>query len=1087
MTTQSLAILAEFEIPVRGVSSVSPVGHLSEALRNQETRKYMSNMEANLHLAGCFHSASSNSCVGGVLTFDHWRVAFIPATNSKDAEGVETTEFSRRLMLCAMFSTAPSIYKMRYQGQPGTIPLAKIQFIVVIDKSHAVTKYDPITDSWCPFTESNIFSIQQSLAPSIQPKTPVRIIFFCTDFSVFAFRCIKSRDTNLNHNSHNSKDKDGIKLFMRRLVNRLHQVRTSNILQFALDSTNKPYSDPIDRFPYIYSIDPFKTYDPDFKDDFTSTDHNPNPVAVLERVKACWFLPKQGVGSAMDYTECTLTMNRDFELCKSLPLYFLSMMVFNSKGCVRDIKNLTAEFAGSRLPVLSATYPKYNAPRLLSDKSESVLVYLFRCGELVRVSDRKASPNTQLLGPIGPESQTENGFDRARSRIHVSITESSSSVVTLLESLRKSSDGSPPSCSGLKVEASKCEFLFGPCLISVARFSRFSAILTPEKNPDEPFIEKLEASKTTPVESEVIRNPLLEDGLSLQVPALSNLKRSFDALTALIRIPQTKISGSVQMTTEQKFEMKVSDMLDTMPDAYNLDPILSKTPDSLELDDASSNEPDNDDRISVNSLNFRRDSTTSVLTQAKSKLLGSSFDSEKRPKKQIVGARAKGSINSAPPRTLDEVAAQKAVHRSDWLGYFASTEWLSYVSLALHHALQLAQLIIEVDASLKMRLVMAHKENIDLRGKEQSPQMSGDRRMVKVRNYAARPPGKTCDEMTLLVTGPHKETTGTITYSTDVRLLVSGPGTGRTWQAVVVSLAQLILQSETRTLDGFEDLIEREWVRYGYPFAPEPSFLDQKVQPEYEEGASFVLFLDAVHQLLYQNPASFAFTADYLVILMDCALSRGGGLPPFSLEFAASCEAARCPIPPGMTFPSTRAQPNSNVMGGLRGKNTIRFFRNWQSNLTSLGLSLIPNWLFYEDSCRPHSGNRRELVQMRLSKKEQVLMLSVEPIAVLQFWHAGYMRWARQMRIGGFAGAAAEAALIRKYFGGKDKAFSELIQSSTFPYSGWLSDESIDVAYKLNTNSDKYELVENQFTAWFQNEPYLLKARKLADTWTLKG
>ncbi|VEL32095.1 unnamed protein product [Protopolystoma xenopodis] len=68
-------------------------------------------------------------------------------------------------------------------------------------------------------------------------------------------------------------------------------------------------------------------------------------------------------------------------------------------------------------------------------------------------------------------------------------------------------------------------------------------------------------------------------------------------------------------------------------------------------------------------------------------------------------------------------------------------------------------------------------------------------------------------------------------------------------------------------------LIERDWVRQGYPFAPDPSdwqknasLLSSKSDfgisstVDYDSGAAFALFLDCTHQLLVQFPTEFAFT-----------------------------------------------------------------------------------------------------------------------------------------------------------------------------------------------------------------------------------
>ena len=92
---------------------------------------------------------------------------------------------------------------------------------------------------------------------------------------------------------------------------------------------------------------------------------------------------------------------------------------------------------------------------------------------------------------------------------------------------------------------------------------------------------------------------------------------------------------------------------------------------------------------------------------------------------------------------------------------------------------------------------------------------------------------------------------------------------------VVSSLAQIILNPDTRTLHGFEALIEREWVQAGHPFwtrhgpagAPKQSL----------QAPVFLLFLDCVHQIYTQFPCSFEFTEKLLLVLADHSLASNFG------------------------------------------------------------------------------------------------------------------------------------------------------------------------------------------------------------------
>ncbi|VDQ09821.1 unnamed protein product [Trichobilharzia regenti] len=159
-----------------------------------------------------------------------------------------------------------------------------------------------------------------------------------------------------------------------------------------------------------------------------------------------------------------------------------------------------------------------------------------------------------------------------------------------------------------------------------------------------------------------------------------------------------------------------------------------------------------------------------------------------------------------------------------------------------------------------------------------------------------------------------------------------------------------MLSSENRTIHGFEDLIEREWIRYGYPFAPDPTdWHDNSVSSDYDDGVCFALFLDCVHQLLILFPTEFAFTQDYLVLLLDSGLSRGGGIPPFTIEFSCSCEAAR--HVQTKTLTQEQIIEKSNF---LYNKCAWRSFRHWNDILTIDGCQLLPNWLYWwRYSCNP--------------------------------------------------------------------------------------------------------------------------------------
>ncbi|KAG5446456.1 hypothetical protein CSKR_105830 [Clonorchis sinensis] len=343
-------------------------------------------------------------------------------------------------------------------------------------------------------------------------------------------------------------------------------------------------------------------------------------------------------------------------------------------------------------------------------------------------------------------------------------------------------------------------------------------------------------------------------------------------------------------------------------------------------------------------------------------------------------------------RKLSSVAAGCSPHRSSWNDNFNATRWMALLSASLDQAVRLADC---------------------------------------VRHLAS------CCH----------------TASSGYYLLISGPGSGRTWQAIITSLLQIILSPETRTLAGFEDLIEHEWVRAGYPFAPDPSdWHDSSVSNDYDSCASFALFLDCVHQLLLQFPVDFGFTEDYLVFLLDTALSRGGGLPPFAIEFSCSCDAARC-VSSKAKSPKQVAQQSDE----LCQKGVLRSFRDWTNVLTDRGLELLPNWRYWwywhlnptEIKDRDHALISTFSPPFRIMPE---LFPTVSPASYLRCWVHGWFRWNRSLRLAAGGGYAFDAAVSRSLLGPpEDEPLKELhrIKTSTSPYIGWMSDEAIEAAESL--------------------------------------
>ncbi|XP_065194750.1 myotubularin-related protein 13-like isoform X2 [Sycon ciliatum] len=81
----------------------------------------------------------------------------------------------------------------------------------------------------------------------------------------------------------------------------------------------------------------------------------------------------------------------------------------------------------------------------------------------------------------------------------------------------------------------------------------------------------------------------------------------------------------------------------------------------------------------------------------------------------------------------------------------------------------------------------------------------------------------------------------------------------------VTALSQLCLDPYYRTVDGFEVLIEKEWLSLGHRFSRRGQHVEAEANEEF--APVFLQFLDTVHQLLLQFPLSFEFNHHFLEFL----------------------------------------------------------------------------------------------------------------------------------------------------------------------------------------------------------------------------
>ncbi|XP_043085607.1 myotubularin-related protein 4 isoform X2 [Puntigrus tetrazona] len=84
----------------------------------------------------------------------------------------------------------------------------------------------------------------------------------------------------------------------------------------------------------------------------------------------------------------------------------------------------------------------------------------------------------------------------------------------------------------------------------------------------------------------------------------------------------------------------------------------------------------------------------------------------------------------------------------------------------------------------------------------------------------------------------------------------------------IVALAKILLDPFYRTIEGFQVLVETEWLDYGHKFADRCGH-QENGEDVSEQCPVFLQWLDCVHQLLKQFPCLFEFNEAFLVKLVQ--------------------------------------------------------------------------------------------------------------------------------------------------------------------------------------------------------------------------
>ncbi|XP_075054862.1 phosphatidylinositol-3,5-bisphosphate 3-phosphatase MTMR2 [Mixophyes fleayi] len=86
--------------------------------------------------------------------------------------------------------------------------------------------------------------------------------------------------------------------------------------------------------------------------------------------------------------------------------------------------------------------------------------------------------------------------------------------------------------------------------------------------------------------------------------------------------------------------------------------------------------------------------------------------------------------------------------------------------------------------------------------------------------------------------------------------------------AQLTSLAMLMLDGYYRTIQGFEVLVEKEWISYGHKFYTRIGHGD-KNHADADRSPVFLQFIDCVWQMTRQFPHAFEFNEHFLLTILD--------------------------------------------------------------------------------------------------------------------------------------------------------------------------------------------------------------------------
>ncbi|XP_055919388.1 myotubularin-related protein 10-B [Eupeodes corollae] len=293
---------------------------------------------------------------------------------------------------------------------------------------------------------------------------------------------------------------------------------------------------------------------------------------------------------------------------------------------------------------------------------------------------------------------------------------------------------------------------------------------------------------------------------------------------------------------------------------------------------------------------------------------------------------------------------------------------------------------------------------------------------------------------------------------------------GRDLCCIISSLTQIILDPLFRTIDGFQSLMQKEWVALEHPFLDRLGHVFSAESSK--ESPLLLLFLDCVWQLLQQFPEEFEYSQTYLTTIWDSAFLPIFDTFQFNTEqerFKAT-EELKLVLRPVWDWSEQFADKDKVFF-------TNPFYQKRQEVLSRKSIAIPPNAIRLPGLQKP--GSRMTFDPSLFSTQSTVPKdRFLEPkhnISHLEIWEQCYYRWIPILEIksGGFPQIELFHRLLLNNIGKMQRAletrdFDDLPESgcwtSTTPTTNTSSSTSAASAAactsRSNQQSDDNETVQ---------------------------